>query len=117
MKYKITQLVNQKQEFEEKLAKSTTSVTSVTSTQPLFPTKPLFPAKINNIKLAALSSPNLKKPNPASPKFNVKYIPHTTPKEALNLKTPAFIKFNQIQIKKIESENLNTSSSRQNDIT
>jgi hypothetical protein len=42
--------------------------------------------------------------------------PHTTPKEALNFKTPAFVKFNQIQIKKIESENFNTPISRQGDI-
>jgi hypothetical protein len=102
MKYIITQLVNQKQEFEEKLAKSTTSVALTTSINPL------SLAKINNIKPATSSFPNLKKPNSASPKTNIKYIPHTTPKEALNFKTPVFIKFNQIQIKKFQHPYLKT---------
>jgi hypothetical protein len=75
--------------------------------------KPLFPTKSKPV----LSSPNLKKPNPASPKSNVKYTPQTTIKKALTLKTPVFIKFNQIQIEKIESKTFNTPTPRQGDIT
>jgi hypothetical protein len=56
------------------------------------------------------SSPNLKKPS------NVKFIPLKHPKEALTLKTPTFIKFNQIQIEKIETENFNIPIPRQGDL-
>jgi hypothetical protein len=83
MKYIITQLVNQKQEPENKLAKTTLS------TIPSNPQK-LLAAKLSTTKPPALSSLTLKKP---SPKSNVKYIP-VTPTEALTLKTPVFIKFN-----------------------
>jgi hypothetical protein len=78
MKYIITQLVHQKQELEDKLTKTpfTSSVTKTTNTKP--------PAPSFSI---------LKKPSPANPKSNVKYNPVTS-KEALTLKTPAFIKFN-----------------------
>jgi hypothetical protein len=62
MKYIITQLVNQKQELEEKLAKTTP-----------------------HTKLPAPSS-TLKKPSPANLKSNVKYIPISNPKKALTLK-------------------------------
>jgi hypothetical protein len=67
MKYIITQLVNQKQELEEKLAKTAT-------TTPII--KPL--AKPVSTKPPTLSSSTLKKPSPANPKSNVKYahLPH-----------------------------------------
>jgi hypothetical protein len=96
MKYVITQLVKQKQELEDKLAKITPSPAPIT--KPSSPPKPIH------------SSPNLKKPN------NVKFIPLKNPKEALTLKTPSFIKFNQIQIEKIETENFDTPTSRKGDI-
>jgi hypothetical protein len=53
MKYSITQLINQKQELKEKLAKAA-----------LF-TKPLASSKPTTTKLSIPSSPTLKKPNPA----------------------------------------------------
>jgi hypothetical protein len=104
MKYIIIQLVNQKQELEEKLAKTTPT------------TKPLTPLKPATTKPPALSFPTLKKPISANPKSNVKYISITNLKEALILKSPSFIKFNQIQIEKIESENFSTPILRQGDI-
>jgi hypothetical protein len=107
MKYVITQLVNQKQELEEKLAKtapSTTLLTKLTIVPKPTTSKPPVP-----------TSSTLKKPSPASPKSNVKYIPLNHPKEALTLKSPFFIKFNQIQIEKIETKNFNTPTPRQGD--
>jgi hypothetical protein len=104
MKYIITQLVNQKQELKEKLAKTTPSTKTPTLSKPTN-TKPLTP-----------SSPTLKKPSSTNPKSNVKYISLSTPKEALTLKTLAFIKFNQIQIENIESKNFNTPTLRQGNI-
>jgi hypothetical protein len=59
---------------------------------------------MNTTKISILSSPILKKPSSS----NVKYIPIKYLKEVLTLKTTAFIKFNQIQIKKIETEIFNT---------
>jgi hypothetical protein len=108
MKYIITQLINQKQELEEILAKTAPLTTSFI--------KPLVFSKPVNTKPIPLSSPTLKKPTPTSPKTNVKYIPITNPKKALTLKTPVFIKFNQIQIEKIESENFDTPIPKQGDI-
>jgi hypothetical protein len=98
MKYVITQLVRQKQELEDKLAKIT---------PPAAPT-----AKPSTLNKPVHSFPNLKKPSPS----NVKYIPLKNPKEALTLKTPTFIKFNQIQIEKIETKTFNTPTPRQEDI-
>jgi hypothetical protein len=103
MKYIITQLVNQKQELEEKLVKTAPSTKLSISSKPVT-TKP-----------PASSSPTLKKPSPANPKSNVKYIFINHPKEALILKSPSFIKFNQIQIEKIETENFSTPTPRQGD--
>jgi hypothetical protein len=104
MKYIIIQLVNQKQELEEKLTKIT------------FFTKSSILLKPINTKPPALSSPTLKKPSPANPKSNVKYTPIFNPKKALILKIPTFIKFNQIQIENIELENFNTPIPKQDDI-
>jgi hypothetical protein len=104
MKYIITQLVNQKQELEEKLAKTTLNTKSSTILKP------------STTKPSTSSSPTLKKPSPTNPKSNVKYVSLSTPKEVLILKTPVFIKFNQIQIETIETENFNTPTSRQGDI-
>jgi vancomycin resistance protein YoaR len=84
MKYIITQLVNQKQELEEKLAKTTLH------------TKLPIPSKPDNTKPPAPSSPTLKKPSLANLKSNVKYISISNLKEALTLKSLTFIKFNQI---------------------
>jgi hypothetical protein len=59
MKYIITQLVNQKQELEEKLAKTTPS------TKPLAPSiKPPALSKSTTTKLPISSSSTLKKPSP-----------------------------------------------------
>jgi hypothetical protein len=87
IKYIITQLVQQKQELEDKLAKTpfTSSVNKTPSTSSVNKTS----------KPSASSSSTLKKPNHTIPKSNVKYNPITS-KEALILKTPVFIKFNQI---------------------
>jgi hypothetical protein len=104
MKYIITQLVNQKQELEETLAKTTPFTKSLTS------------SKLTNTKPPTSSFPTLKKPSPTNPKSNVKYIPLSTPKEALTLKIPVFIKFNQIQIENIKSEIFNTPTPRQSDV-
>jgi hypothetical protein len=98
MKYVITQLVRQKQELEEKLAKITLLLALITKPSTL--SKPTH------------SSPTLKKPNSS----NVKIILLKHPKEALTLKTPFFIKFNQIQIEKIETKTFNTLTPRQGDI-
>jgi hypothetical protein len=103
MKYIITQLVHQKQELEDKLTKTAPITISSTLSKPST-TKPSF-----------LSSLILKKPNSTNPKSNVKYV-LITPKEALTLKTPAFIKFNQIQIENIETENFSTPTPRQGDV-
>jgi hypothetical protein len=104
MKYIIIQLVNQKQELEEKLAKTTPFTKTPTSSKPTN-TKPPVP-----------SSSTLKKPSLTNLKSNIKYISIANLKEALTFKTPVFIKFNQIQIKKIESENFNTPIPKQGDI-
>jgi hypothetical protein len=104
MKYIITQLVNQKQELEEKLAKTTPFTKSPTL------------SKLTNTKPPTPSSPTLKKPSSANLKSNVKYVPLSTPKETLTLKTLAFIKFNQIQIENIKSEIFNTPTTRQGDV-
>jgi hypothetical protein len=107
IQYIITQLIKQKEELEEKLTKTTTLLTTIKSSVFSKPstTKPLTP-----------SSPTLKKPSLPNPKSNVKYILNTTTKEVLTLKSPVFIKFNQIQIENIETENLNTPTPRQGDI-
>jgi predicted transcriptional regulator YdeE len=84
MKYIITQLVNQKQELEEKLTKTTLT------------TKSLAPSKPTTTKPPASFSSNLKKPIYANLKSNVKYISITNLKEVLTLKSPSFIKYNQI---------------------
>jgi hypothetical protein len=89
MKYVITQLVKQKQDLEDKLAKITPP--AALTAKPAAPSKPTHS-----------SSPNLKKPSTS----NVKFVPLKNPKEALTLKTPAFIKFNQIQIKKLKPKPL-----------
>jgi hypothetical protein len=94
MKYVITQLIKQKQELEDKIAKITPL--SAPITKPSSPPKPIH------------SSPNLKKPSAS----NVKFVPLKHPKEVLTLKTPFLIKFNQIQIEKIETENFNTPTPR-----
>jgi hypothetical protein len=88
----------------KKLAKTTPLTKSPTPTKPTY-NKPSTP-----------SSPTLKKPSPANLKSNVKYVSISNPKEALTLKSPAFIKFNQIQIEKIELENFSTPTPRQSDI-
>jgi hypothetical protein len=98
MKYMITQLVKQKQELEDKLAKITPPPALIT--KPSSPPKPIH------------SLPNLKKPISS----NVKFIPLKHSKEALTLKTPFLIKFNQIQIEKIETENFDTPTPRQGDL-
>jgi hypothetical protein len=98
MKYVITQLVKQKQDLEDKLAKIT--LPAAPTAKPSAPNKPFH------------SFPNLKKPTPS----NVKFVPLKHPKEVLTLKTPFFIKFNQIQIKKIETETFSTPTPRQGDI-
>jgi hypothetical protein len=54
----------------------------------------------------------LKKPSSS----NIKFILLKHPKEVLTLKTPFFIKFNQIQIEKIETETFNTPTLRQGDL-
>jgi hypothetical protein len=108
MKYIITQLVNQKQELKDKLAKTTPS------TKPFTPSiKPSASSKSMTTKLSALFSSTLKKPNTTNTKSNVKYVPVNHSK---TLKSPSYIKFNQIQIEKIEIENFNTSTPRQKDI-
>jgi hypothetical protein len=90
MKYVITQLIKQKQELEDKLTKI--ALPTAPTTKPSSPPKPTH------------SSPTLKKPNSS----NVKFTPVKHPKEVLTLKTPSFIKFNQIQIEKIETKTFNT---------
>jgi hypothetical protein len=124
MKYIITQLVNQKQELEEKLAKTTPSTKPTAPstkpptllTKPPTPlTKPSAPSKPTVTKSSASSSSTLKKPNPTSAKSNVKYTPVNHSKEALTLKSPSYIKFNQIQIEKIETEIFNTPIPRKRD--
>jgi hypothetical protein len=96
--------------LKEKLSKTTL----FTKLLALF-TKPLIPLKPMTTKLPAPFSPTLKKPSLASPKSNVKYTPVNHSKEALTLKSPSYIKFNQIQIEKIESKNFNTPTLRQGD--
>jgi hypothetical protein len=98
MKYVITQLVKQKQELKDKLAKITPF--PAPTTKPSSPPKPVY------------SLPTLKKPSLS----NVKFIPLKHLKEALTLKTPFFIKFNQIQIEKIETETFDTPTLRQGDL-
>jgi hypothetical protein len=111
MKYIITQLVKQKKELEAKLKNKNTKPTASSTT-----TKSSVSLKPSTTKSLTFFSPTLKKPNSSNLKSNLKYIENTTAKEALILKTPVFIKFNQIQIKNIENENLNTLTSRQDDI-
>jgi hypothetical protein len=94
MKYVITQLVKQKQELEDKLAKITPLTTPTT--------------KPSSLPKLVHSLPTLKKPS----SNNVKFIPLKHSKEVLTLKTPSFIKFNQIQIEKIETEIFNTPTPR-----
>jgi hypothetical protein len=103
MKYIITQLIHQKQELEDKLTKTASTTISSILLKPTT-TKP-----------SVSSSPILKKQSSTNPKSNVKYV-FITSKEALTLKTPIFIKFNQIQIKNIEIENFSRPTPRQGDI-
>jgi hypothetical protein len=84
-------LIKQKEELEKKVIKN----------KPV--TKPPVP-----------SSPTLKKPNSPISKLNSNFK-NITVKEALTLKTPAFIKFNQIQIESIEKKNFSTPTPRQKD--
>jgi hypothetical protein len=98
MKYVITQLIKQKQELEDKLTKITPP--AAPTSKPSTPPKPTY------------SSPTLKKPTPS----NIKFTPLKHSKEALTLKTSFFIKFNQIQIEKIETETFNTPTPRQADL-
>jgi hypothetical protein len=102
MKYIITQLVKQKKELEAELKNKNTKPTAPSTT-----TKSSIPSKPSTTKSLTLFFPTLKKPSPSNPKSNVKYIDNTTTKEALTLKTPVFIKFNQIQIENVENENFN----------
>jgi hypothetical protein len=108
IKYVITQLINQKQELEEKFTK----ITPLTKPSALS-TKPPALLKLNTTKLSALSFSTLKKPNTASPKTNIKYTPVNYLKEALTLKSLSYIKFNKIQIEKIEIETFNTPTPKQ----
>jgi hypothetical protein len=96
--------------LEEKLTKTAPFTKSST---PL--TKPSTLAKPNTTKPPILSSSTLKKPSAASPKTNVKYTLVNHPKKALILKSLSYIKFNQIQIEKIEIETFNIPTPRQGD--
>jgi hypothetical protein len=96
MKYVIIQLVKQKEDLEKKLKTKTTVTTSTTKTPvPTFTTKIPASTPTKTLKPLPPSSLNLKKPNPPNPKSNVKFIDNT-PKKALILKTPTYIKYNQI---------------------
>jgi hypothetical protein len=115
MKYVITQLVRQKQELEEKLAKNVTIAQPLPKSTPLT-SKPSTPSKLIATKTTALpSSPILKKPS-STIHSNVKIVPINHSKEVLTLKSPLYIKFNQIQIEQIETKTFNTSTPKQEDI-
>jgi hypothetical protein len=97
--------------LKEKLAKS------APPTKPTAPlTKLSTSSNPSNIKPPTPSSPTLKKPNSFSSKSNVKYTPVNHSNEALT-KSPLYIKFNQIQIEKVETEIFNTPTPRQDDKT
>jgi hypothetical protein len=85
IKIVITQLVKQKKELENELKNINKNKINTKLPVPSATTKP-----------PPLSSPNLKKPNSLNTKSNIKYTNNIITKEVLTLKTPVFIKFNQI---------------------
>jgi chromatin segregation and condensation protein Rec8/ScpA/Scc1 (kleisin family) len=106
MKIVITHLVKKKEQLEEKLAKN------IPPAKPAPPTsKPLTSSKPITTKTTASSSPILKKQS----SNNIKYTLINHSKEVLTLKSPFYIKFDQIQIEKIETKTFNILTPRQGD--
>jgi hypothetical protein len=107
MKIVITHLIKKKEQLEEKLAKNA----PLAKPTPLA-SKPPTSSKPITTKTTTLSSPIPKKPSSIKP-TNIIYNLIKHPKEVLILKSPSYIKFNQIQIEQIEIEIFNIPTPRQ----